>query len=154
MLLSILRNGSQMSGDDGWFGPCATRFNWAWLAARHDLDAKANAISRDQFSGSTTAFGRLDRDGDGKITPIDFDWSDSCRRPQAIIPLVIILLAACETFYGQPRITRHPQKPQLVPRISGHPGGQSSMQANRIMPSRGSFRRLSLPHRRRKRFLP
>ncbi len=76
MLLSILRDGSKMSGNDGWFGPCDTRFTWAWLAARHDLDPKTKALSRDKFRGSTAAFDRLDRDGDGKITPGDFDWSD------------------------------------------------------------------------------
>lgn len=76
MLITVLRKGGQIGGEDGWFGPGQTRFTWAWLAARHDLDPTAKAIPRDRFRGPAAAFDRLDRDGDGKVTPADLDWSD------------------------------------------------------------------------------
>lgn len=75
MLLAILR-GSEMGPQDGWFGPAETRFTWEWLAGRHGIDPATAALPRAQFLGSETCFGRLDRDGDGRITPGDLDWSD------------------------------------------------------------------------------
>lgn len=75
MLLAILR-GSQLNGSDGWFGPADTRYTWKWLAERHRLPAAAKEIPKDKFRGPAEHFARLDRDGDGKITPADLDWSD------------------------------------------------------------------------------
>ncbi len=75
MLVAILR-GSQLNGTDGWFGPAQTRFDWAWLARRHGIAPETGAITRKQFAGPGPLFDRLDRDGDGTITPEDLDWSD------------------------------------------------------------------------------
>lgn len=75
MLTAILR-GSQLNGRDGWFGPAQTRYTWEWLLKRQGLDAKSAAIPRDKFLGPAALFERLDRNGDGKITPGDLDWSD------------------------------------------------------------------------------
>jgi thiol-disulfide isomerase/thioredoxin len=75
MLIAILR-GSQMGPGDGWFGPAETRFIWKWLAERHDLDPAAAALPAERFRGPPDCFRRLDRDGDGRITPGDLDWSD------------------------------------------------------------------------------
>jgi hypothetical protein len=75
MLVAILR-GSQLSGADGWFGPPETRYTWAWLVERNGLDARTASIARDKFNGSAALFDALDRDGDGKITASDLDWSD------------------------------------------------------------------------------
>ena len=74
MLLAILR-GDWVSGG-GWFGPAESRFDWKWLAERHGIDAKTGAITRDTFRGPADLFARLDRDGDGRVVPGDFDWSD------------------------------------------------------------------------------
>src|SRR5262249_20615267 len=76
MLITILRQGAQMGSEDGWFGPCETRYTWDWLTKNQGLDAKANAIAADKFRGSKKLFDQLDRDGDGKIGPGDLDWSD------------------------------------------------------------------------------
>ena len=76
MLVAVLRKGGQLTGEDGWFGPAQTRFTWAWLAGRYGPDAQAKEIRRGGFRGPAAAFDRLDRDGDGKITPGDLDWSD------------------------------------------------------------------------------
>lgn len=76
MLVSILR-GSQMGPRDGWFGPAQSRFSWAWLAERHKLDATAKELPKSKFQGDIDLFARLDRDGDGSITPGDLDWSDA-----------------------------------------------------------------------------
>lgn len=77
MLLAILK-GSQLNGSDGWFGPAETRYTWPWLAERNRVDPKAKnaAITPDQFRGPAKLFEALDRDGDGRITPLDLDWSD------------------------------------------------------------------------------
>jgi thiol-disulfide isomerase/thioredoxin len=74
MLVAILR-GSQLNGTNGWFGPARTRYDWTWLARRHG-SAETQAITRKQFAGPGPLFDALDRDGDGKITPADLDWSD------------------------------------------------------------------------------
>lgn len=76
MLVTLLRKGSQMSGQDGWFGAAETRYNWKWLAEQHGLAHDAKAIPKETFHGSPKLFDRLDRDGDGVITPGDLDWSD------------------------------------------------------------------------------
>jgi hypothetical protein len=75
MLVAVLR-GMKADGSNGWFDPAESRYTWAWLAERNGLDAKAKAIPKDKFKGSAALFERLDRDGDGRITPADFDWSD------------------------------------------------------------------------------
>lgn len=75
MLISILK-GSQMGPQDGWFGPAETRYTWKWLVQQQNLDAADSALARNKFSGPEALFKRLDRDGDGKITPGDLDWSD------------------------------------------------------------------------------
>jgi len=74
MLVAILR-GMKSDGSNGWFGPAESRYTWAWLAKQSGLDEKAAAIPRDTFTGSKKLFDQLDRDGDGKITPGDLDWS-------------------------------------------------------------------------------
>lgn len=75
MLTAILR-GSMMGGDSGWFGPAENRYSWKWLAEQQGVGAEAEAIARDQFQGPEPVWNRLDRDGDGRITPFDLDWSD------------------------------------------------------------------------------
>ncbi|QDU19334.1 Iodothyronine deiodinase [Urbifossiella limnaea] len=75
MLLAILK-GSQMGPGEGWFGPARSRYTWKWLAAKHDLPPDAQALPRARFAGPPELFARLDRDGDGAVTPFDLDWSD------------------------------------------------------------------------------
>ena len=75
MLIAILR-GSKLEGRDGWFGPAESRYNWKWLAGRHSVETKSEGIARDHFDGQPELFEALDRDGDGKISPSDLDWSD------------------------------------------------------------------------------
>ncbi|QEL13528.1 deiodinase family protein [Limnoglobus roseus] len=75
MLLAILK-GSELDGPEGWFGPAQTRYTWAWLAAKHGIDAKGE-IARDAFRGPAAVFEALDRNGDGKVAATDLDWSDN-----------------------------------------------------------------------------
>jgi hypothetical protein len=77
MLVAILK-GSQLMGNDGWFGPAQSRYTWKWLAERSGVDPKAKdaAITKEKFRGPADLFDALDRDGDGRITAGDLDWSD------------------------------------------------------------------------------
>jgi thiol-disulfide isomerase/thioredoxin len=75
MLVDILR-GSKLDGSDGWFGPAQSRYTFDWLAKRNGVDPQDKAIPKDKFRGDVALFERLDRNGDGKIAPDDFDWSD------------------------------------------------------------------------------
>ena len=74
MLLAILR-GSQLDGSDGWFGPAQSRYDFAWLAKHCGLKAGVKSVPRAEFKGDAALFELLDRDGDGAVTPADFDWS-------------------------------------------------------------------------------
>ncbi|OWK37766.1 Type I iodothyronine deiodinase [Fimbriiglobus ruber] len=76
MLVAILRKGAQIGGQDGWFRPAETRYTWKWLVGQQGLAADAKALPAGKFHGSPALFDRLDRDGDGAITPGDLDWSD------------------------------------------------------------------------------
>jgi thiol-disulfide isomerase/thioredoxin len=103
MLIAILR-GSQIGPEDGWFGPAETRFTWPWLAARHGLAPDAAALTRDQFRGPAAGFERLDRDGDGRITPEDLDWSD--RSPYVQQAALVHRLFRRIDAQGDGRLTR------------------------------------------------
>ncbi len=59
-----------------WFEPAETRYTWKWLTAQCGADVSAPSLREVQFYGSKTYFKRLDRDGDGRITPGDLDWSE------------------------------------------------------------------------------
>ncbi len=76
-MLQAIAQGSQMGGESGWFGKGQSRYSWDWLARRHDLgtDDKA-AITEAEFRGPKELFRGLDRNGNGRITKDDFDWSD------------------------------------------------------------------------------
>jgi hypothetical protein len=103
MLLAILR-GPRLGAEDGWFGPAETRYTWKWLAARNDLDPSARAITREQFRGPEAFFRRLDRDGDGRITPGDFDWSE--RNPWVQQSYLVSRLFRRMNTRGDGKITR------------------------------------------------
>lgn len=72
MLVAI--NEGKMGPGQGWFHPSQSRYNWNWLARQHGKRA-ADGIARKEFKGPAQLFARLDRDGDGRITPGDLDWS-------------------------------------------------------------------------------
>ena len=81
MLVAILR-GSQLNGQDGWFGPAQSRYDFVWLSNKAGIDRKANSVPKAKFDGPPKLFDLLDRDGDGNLTPSDLDWSD--RTPYAM----------------------------------------------------------------------
>ena len=75
MFIAILR-GMKADGSNGWFGPAESRYSWDWLIKQSDLDEKATAITKKEFKGPVALFDQLDRDGDGRITASDLDWSE------------------------------------------------------------------------------
>jgi alkylhydroperoxidase family enzyme len=103
MLLDILRD-SKLDGTDGWFGPAESRYSFAWLAKRNGIDPKEKAIPKDKFNGDPVLFDRLDRNGDGKIAPDDFDWSD--RNPYVLQANVINRIFRRIDTSGDGRLTR------------------------------------------------
>src|SRR6516225_2250371 len=58
----------------GWFHPGQSRYGWSWLAGRYDTDGDG-IITRKEFKGPAEWFDRLDRNRDGVLTAVDFDWS-------------------------------------------------------------------------------
>ncbi|MCI0357503.1 MAG: deiodinase family protein [Planctomycetaceae bacterium] len=75
MLVDILR-GSKMGPGEGWFGPAQSRFDWKWVLQEYELAESAEELPLAKFGGKEGLAKRLDRDGDGSITPDDLDWSD------------------------------------------------------------------------------
>lgn len=103
MLIAILR-GSQLMGNDGWFGPAESRYTWEWLTQRNGLGPKAAAIAKDKFVGPAALFDGLDRDGDGAITPGDLDWSD--RNPYVMQANMLTRLFRMVESSGDGQLTR------------------------------------------------
>jgi hypothetical protein len=75
MLGTILKDGAEMGPRSGWFHPGQTRHDWPALARRYDADSDG-AITAAELPASPSDFGRLDRDGDGRIVADDLDWSE------------------------------------------------------------------------------
>jgi thiol-disulfide isomerase/thioredoxin len=59
-----------------WYGPCRSRYDWAWVSARYDAN-RDGQVGRKEFSGSEPTWSLLDHDGDGVLTGEDFDWENS-----------------------------------------------------------------------------
>lgn len=78
MAVAILKNDFMRSGA-GWWKPGSKRFDWNWLSERLDAN-KDGQIDREEFPSELAKadqlFERLDRDGDGKLTAADFDYTD------------------------------------------------------------------------------
>jgi hypothetical protein len=72
----VIARGGQLDGRSGWFKPAQSRYSWAWLAERHQVEPD-QGIPKDKFHGSEAMFSRLDRDRDGVIKASDLDWSDN-----------------------------------------------------------------------------
>ena len=66
----------------GWFRTAVTQTRCGWEATckRYDHDGNRR-IARKEFPGSDADFARLDRDRDGALTEVDFDFSNSYSPP-------------------------------------------------------------------------
>ncbi len=73
MLVCLLTQ-QPMGVGRGWFHPGQSLYGWKWLARRYDTNHDG-IITRAEFRGPAEFFRRLDRDGDGRITAADFDFS-------------------------------------------------------------------------------
>ncbi len=65
---------------------------WDLIAREHDHD-KDGAVSAEEYSRGEARFRRLDRDGDGKLTPADFEGGSRrgprARGPEAMRPRIL-----------------------------------------------------------------
>src|SRR5258708_5878406 len=73
-MVGAILSGSGAGRGKGWFRRSQGRYDWKWLAGRMGAD-RDGVIPRKEFKGAAGVFDRIDRDGDGKLTPADFDWS-------------------------------------------------------------------------------
>jgi hypothetical protein len=103
MLVASLR-GLKPDGSNGWFGPAESRFTWEWLCKWAGVDPKEKAIPVEKLGGSKALTDRLDRDGDGKVTPADLDWSD--RSPYVMQAAAITRMFRRMDTSGDGKLTR------------------------------------------------
>ncbi len=81
-MLDAIVKGSTLGGNDGWF-PMAksqNRFDWNYVIKKFDTNAD-QSIAQSEFNGIDSDFVRLDRNGDKKLLPNDFDWSEHSLTP-------------------------------------------------------------------------
>jgi hypothetical protein len=89
MLGAILSGTPPASGDMGWFHPGQSQYGLKWLVQRMDQNGDG-LVGKQEFTGPTELFDRLDRDHDGRLTAADFDWSDAApinRQMRIVNPL-------------------------------------------------------------------
>lgn len=78
MAVAILK-GDYMRPGAGWWKPGTKRYDWNWIHQKFDSNDDGK-IDRDEFPSDVgkadQLFDRLDRDGDGQLTPADFDFAE------------------------------------------------------------------------------
>ena len=74
-MLGTLLRGQSIGANTGWFKSSESRIGWDWLKRRFDKngDDKVGASEGESFK---KVFAAIDKNGDGGITKIDFDWDD------------------------------------------------------------------------------
>ncbi|MBX9677175.1 MAG: EF-hand domain-containing protein [Gemmataceae bacterium] len=74
-MLAAVEGGGKMDGNSGWWGPSASRYDWAWLAKQFDRNGDG-IVDRKEIGEHAEFFAALDRDRNGAVTAEDLDWSD------------------------------------------------------------------------------
>lgn len=74
LMLSTILEGGNMGLGGGWFRPASQSYDWSWLAATQKIEEDKSILDED-FQGDPLFFDRLDRNGDGELDAMDFDWS-------------------------------------------------------------------------------
>ena len=74
-MLGTLLKGQPIGANTGWFKPSESRMGWNWLKDRFDKngDDKVAASEGESFK---KVFAAIDKNGDGGITQVDFNWDD------------------------------------------------------------------------------
>ena len=75
-MLNAILSGSRMGAGDGWFKASQTRFGYEWLTRNFDSN-KDGGVTKEEWTGPSELFDRLDRDRNGVVKRDDFDWTDS-----------------------------------------------------------------------------
>jgi hypothetical protein len=87
MAIAILKNDFMRPGA-GWWKLGAKRYGWSWLCERFDAN-KDCRISPDEITSDISQadqfFDRFDRDGDGQLTPGDFDYTEPANMNMAVM---------------------------------------------------------------------
>jgi thiol-disulfide isomerase/thioredoxin len=101
MLVDILK-GSQLGPNDGWFKTAVAQTRYGWNATRERLDRDGDGrITPQEFSGDAVDFARLDRDHDGVLYDRDFDF-----RAHALFPSPGAMLFYLADRDGNGKLTR------------------------------------------------
>jgi hypothetical protein len=77
MLIALLQE-EQIRPPLGWYRPSQLKFGYGWLSAKFDSNAD-EVIDKSELPQDTPdldrVYSRLDRDADGKLQPLDFDYA-------------------------------------------------------------------------------
>lgn len=74
-MLGILLKGQPIGANTGWFKSSESRISWDWLQKQFDKNGDEK-VSKSEASIFEKVFDAIDKNSDGGITKVDFNWDD------------------------------------------------------------------------------
>ena len=74
-MLGTLLKGQPIGANTGWFKSSESRVSWDWLQKKFDKNGD-DKVSKSEASTFKKVFDAIDKNGDGGITKVDFNWDD------------------------------------------------------------------------------
>lgn len=74
-MLGTLLKGQPIGANTGWFKSSESRIGWDWLQKQFDKNGDEK-VSQSEATTFKKVFGAIDRNSDGGITKVDFNWDD------------------------------------------------------------------------------